>query len=637
MIKITLKDGTEKFFSSNMRALKIAETISKGLAKEALFAIINGKICDIKKEISTDSTLEIITSKNKQILPPLIRHDFAHLLAEAVQELYKDVKLSIGPDTEYGFFYDFLTNYSFSEEDLPKIENKMREIIKRNEEITRELWNKNKAAEYFTDKKEILKLALLKEIPDSEEITVYKQGNFLDLCRGPHLSSTGLLPNSFKLTKVSSVYWKGDKNSYSLQRIYGIAFLNQKDLDQYETMQKEALARDHRKLAKDMDLFHFQEEAVGQAFWHPKGYSLYLTLQDYIREKLNKHNYIEVKTPQILSRSLWERSGHWEKFSDDIFTISTKEEDLAVKPMNCPAHIEIFKQGLKSYKNLPIRMAEFGSCFRNEPSGSLHGLMRVRGFTQDDAHIFCTLEQVEKEIFDFVNLAKEVYKELLGDVTILVKFSDRPNNRAGNDDIWDKSEKMLYNAARASGLDLITNKGEGAFYGPKLEFTLQDSLGRMWQVGTIQLDFVLPERLGASYIGEDGSKYVPVILHRAILGSFERFIGILLEHYGGKLPLWMAPVQVIITSITNDVDDYATLFYNSLCKDNIRSTLDLRNEKIGYKIREHSMAKIPMLVILGAKEKEKENITIKFLGKEEQKSLPFKEALKYISELCKRK
>lgn len=637
MIKITLKDGTKKDFSSNTSALKIAETISKGLAKEALFAIINGKICDIKKEIVTDSTLEIITSKNKQLLPPLIRHDFAHLLAEAVQELYKDVKLSIGPDTEYGFFYDFLTNYSFSEEDLPTIENKMREIIKRNEEITRELWNKNKAAAYFTDKKEILKLALLKEIPDSEEITVYKQGNFLDLCRGPHLSSTGLLPNSFKLTKVSSVYWKGDKNSYSLQRIYGIAFLNQKDLDQYETMQKEALSRDHRKLAKEMDLFHFQEEAVGQAFWHPKGYSLYLTLQDYIREKLNKHNYIEVKTPQILSRSLWERSGHWEKFSDDIFTISTKEEDLAVKPMNCPAHIEIFKQGLKSYKNLPIRMAEFGSCFRNEPSGALHGLMRVRGFTQDDAHIFCTLEQVEKEIFDFVNLAKEVYKELLGDVTILVKFSDRPNNRAGNDDIWDKSEKMLYNAARASGLDLITNKGEGAFYGPKLEFTLQDSLGRMWQVGTIQLDFVLPERLAASYIGEDGSKYVPVILHRAILGSFERFIGILLEHYGGKLPLWMAPVQVIITSITNDVDDYATLFYNSLCKDNIRSTLDLRNEKIGYKIREHSMAKIPMLVILGAKEKEKENITIKFLGKEEQKSLPFKEALKYVSELCKRK
>lgn len=637
MIKITLKDGTTKDFHSNVTALEVAESISKGLAKEALFATINGKTCDIKKEISEDATLEIITSKNKQILPPLIRHDFAHVLAEAVQELYKDVKLSIGPDTEYGFFYDFLTNYSFSEEDLPKIENKMREIIKRNETVTRELWSKDKAAKYFTEKKELLKLALLEQIPDSEEITVYKQGNFLDLCRGPHLASTGLLPSSFKLTKVSSVYWKGDKNSYSLQRIYGIAFLTQKDLEQYEIMQKEALARDHRKLAKEMDLFHFQEEAVGQAFWHPKGYSLYLTLQEYIREKLNKHNYIEVKTPQILSRSLWEKSGHWEKFSDDIFTISTKEEDLALKPMNCPAHIEIFKQGLKSYKNLPIRMAEFGSCFRNEPSGALHGLMRVRGFTQDDAHIFCTLDQVEKEIFDFVGLAKEVYKELLGDVSILVKFSDRPANKAGTEDIWDKSEKMLYNAATASGLELITNKGEGAFYGPKLEFTLQDSLGRLWQVGTIQLDFVLPERLSASYIGEDGSKYVPVILHRAILGSFERFIGILLEHYGGKVPYWMAPTQIIITSITNDVDDYASLFYNNLSKEGLRATLDLRNEKIGYKIREHSIAKIPMIVILGTKEKEQENITIKFLGKEEQKSLPFKEAIEYVKELCKRK
>ncbi|MGV3278998.1 threonine--tRNA ligase [Rickettsiales bacterium LUAb2] len=637
MLKITLIDNSIKEFKAPVTPLQIAESISPSLAKSCLYAIVNGIEYDLTRNIEEDSKLELITKKDEARALPVIRHDLAHILAEAVTELYENVKVATGPATESGFFYDFYTNHNFSTEDLAKIEQRMREIISRNEIITREVWTKQQALEYFTNKQEFLKIEIINAIPAGETLTVYKQGNFLDLCRGPHLKSTGVSSNAFKLTKVSSVYWKGDKNSHSLQRIYAIAFLNDQDLKSYEKMQEEALARDHRKLGKELELFHLQEEAVGSVFWHPKGWALYRAIEEYIREKLAEYDYVEVKTPQILSRSLWEKSGHWEKFHDDIFVIEGDKEELAVKPMNCPGHIQIFKQGLKSYKDLPIRTAEFGSCFRNEPSGALHGIMRVRAFTQDDAHIFCTEEQVVPEAKAFTKLLKEVYKDLLGEVEVIVKLSTRPEKRAGTDMVWDRAEQMLYDAAKASGLDVIMNPGEGAFYGPKLEFTLKDSIGRHWQVGTLQLDFVLPDRLEASYIGADGKQHTPILLHRAILGSFERFIGILLEHYAGKLPLWLSPIQVVIASITNDVDNYAKDLYNQLTKNKIRVNLDLRNEKISYKIREHSLNKVPFIVVLGKQEMENNTIVIRVLGSNEQKSLKSDELLSFLQEQIKQR
>lgn len=645
MIKITLLDKSVKEFNQPISPLQVAEDISPNLAKAVLFARVNGEEFDATRLIETDSNLELVTTKNEEAVLPVVRHDLAHVLAEAVTELYPNVKLATGPATENGFFYDFLSEHNFSTEDLSNIEKRMHQIIERNEEVTREVWSLQQAEDFFSKNGEILKLEIIKDLPKDETITVYKQGNFLDLCRGPHLSSTGRLKPAFKLVKVSGAYWKGDSNNHSLQRIYGIAFLKDKDLKAYENLKKEAEARDHRKLGPSLGLFHQQDEAVGSVFWHPKGWSLYLTIENYIRTKLKHCGYQEIKTPQILNRNLWEKSGHWEKFKDDIFIIKNDDvknsenqdschhhhhEELAVKPMSCPAHVEVFKQGIKSYKDLPIRTSEFGSCFRNEPSGALHGIMRVRAFTQDDAHIFCTKDQVLNEVTQFNALLKEVYTDLLGEVSIIVKFSDRPEKRAGSDETWDFTEKLLLDAAKNANLDVILNKGEGAFYGPKLEYTLKDSLGRMWQCGTLQLDCVLPERLNAKYIGEDGKEHTPIMIHRAILGSFERFIGIMIEHYAGRFPFWLAPVQVVVATITNDCDEYANKVVQELKSNNIRVDIDTRNEKINYKIREHSVNKIPVLIIIGKKEIESNQLVLRILGQEKQEVFDFNEGINYI-------
>ncbi len=620
-IQITLPDGSVREMAKGTTGAQIAAAIGAGLAKAALAVKVNGEEWDLSRPIDANASIAIITGKSEEALE-ILRHDFAHLMAEAVKELYPETQVTIGPAIENGFYYDFSRATPFSTDDLGKIEARMAEIIARDEQINREVWKRDDAVKFFQSIGEKYKAEIIASIPANEDISLYRQGNFIDLCRGPHLPSTGKLnAKAFKLTKVAGAYWRGDSRNEMLQRIYGTAWVDEKQLNAYLTQLEEAEKRDHRRIGREMDLFHVQEEAVGQVFWHDKGWTLYRALENYIRAKLKKNNYQEVKTPILVDRTLWEKSGHWEKFRENMFTSESDEERvLAIKPMNCPCHVQIFNVGLKSYRDLPLRMAEFGACHRNEPSGALHGIMRVRGFTQDDAHIFCTEDQITSETVNFCNLLQQVYKEL-GFTEVRVKFSDRPAKRAGTDATWDKAEGALKDAVKAAGLEYTLNPGEGAFYGPKLEFVLKDTIGRDWQCGTLQVDFVLPERLDAAYIGQDGAKHRPVMLHRAILGSFERFIGILIEHHAGKFPLWLAPVQVVIATITNDVDSYAHEVKAALEAAGLRAQVDTGSDKISYKIREHSLGKIPVIFAVGKREMEEKTVSVRRLGSEKQEVL----------------
>jgi len=619
MIKITLPDGAIKEFTNGIEGFEIAKSIAISLAKNALAIKVNGELRDLSYRVECDANIEIITPKSSRDALEIIRHDCAHLMAQAVKELYSNVQVTIGPAIENGFYYDFARSEPFSEDDLQKIENKMREISKRSEAIKREEWDRDEAVKFFEKIGEKYKAEIISSIPQGEKISLYRQGDFIDLCRGPHAPSTAHV-KFFKLMKVAGAYWRGDSKNEMLQRIYGTAWESEESLKNYLHMLEEAEKRDHRKLGKQLDLFHIQEEATGSVFWHHKGYIIYREIENYIRQKISKNGYSEVKTPQLIDRSLWEKSGHWEKFHENMFIAESENRLLAVKPMNCPGHVQIFNQDLKSYRQLPLRMAEFGSCHRNESSGSLHGIMRVRSFTQDDAHIFCEESQINDETASFCELLKDVYRDF-GFSDILVKFSTRPQNRAGLDEVWDKAEKALEQAIKHVGLEYELNPGEGAFYGPKLEFTLVDALKRQWQCGTLQVDFVLPERLDVNYVAQDGSRKRPVMLHRAILGSLERFIGIMLENYAGKLPLWLAPVQVVIAPITNDFDDYAKEIFKQLQDYGIRAEVDLDSQKISYKIRQHSLQKVPYIVVIGKKELENNSLTVRKLSEENQQVL----------------
>ena len=625
MISLTLPDGSRRPFDRPVSGAELAAAIGPGLAKAALAIKIDGNLKDLSVPIERDARVEIVTRDHSDALE-LLRHDCAHVLAEAVQELYPGTQITFGPAIENGFYYDFARNEAFTPDDFAKIEQKMREIVDRDEKITREIWSRDRAVNYFRDHGESFKAEWVSQIPADEEISVYRQGNWLDMCTGPHLPSTGKLGKAFKLTKLAGAYWRGDPKNPQLQRIYGTCWPDQKQLDAYLHMLEEAEKRDHRRLGREMDLFHQQEEAVGSVFWHPKGWTLFRTLEAYLRKRLDQAGYVEVRTPQLLDRSLWETSGHWEKFRQGMFTAESEDRVLALKPMNCPCHILIFNQGLKSYRDLPLRMAEFGACHRNEPSGALHGIMRVRAFTQDDAHIFCTEAQIKSESGKFFDLLLSVYKDL-GFTDVRVRLADRPDLRAGSDETWDRAERDLREAIDESGVPYDLAPGEGAFYGPKLEFHLRDTIGRSWQCGTLQLDFILPERLDANYIGEDGQKHRPVMLHRAIFGSMERFIGMLIENCAGRFPLWLAPVQVVVTTITSDADGYATQVKAAVDAAGLRAELDLRNEKINYKVREHSLAKIPALLVVGKKEAESHSVSIRRLGSEGQNVMPTDEAL----------
>jgi threonyl-tRNA synthetase len=638
-ITITLPDGSVRVLPQGSSAAELAADIGPGLAKAALAAKVNGALWDLTREIENDAAVEIITVKSAEALE-LIRHDAAHVMAEAVKELYPETQVTIGPAIEDGFYYDFARAEPFTPDDLEKIEARMREIVKRDEKIAREVWDRAEAVLFFKEQGEHYKAEIIEGLPPDEVVTLYRQGDFIDLCRGPHLPSTGKLGTAFKLMKLAGAYWRGDSRNDMLQRIYGTAWADDKALEAYLHRLEEAEKRDHRRLGREMGLFHMQEEAMGSAFWHPKGWTLYRAIEDYIRRRLDGNGYVEVRTPQLVDRVLWEQSGHWEKFADAMFTAMPRAEDalenegsnriLAIKPMNCPCHVQIFRQGIKSYRDLPLRMAEFGSCHRYEPSGALHGLMRVRAFTQDDAHIFCTEDQITAETKAFCDLLLSVYADF-GFTDVTVKFSDRPETRAGADAIWDKAEAALKDATAAAGLDADLNPGEGAFYGPKLEFVLRDAIGRDWQCGTLQVDFVLPERLDASYVGEDGERHRPVMLHRAILGSFERFIGILIEHYAGAFPLWLAPVQVVVATITSDGDAYAREVQEALTAAGLRVVLDLANEKIGYKVREHSVAKVPVILAIGKREAENRSVAMRRLGSRDQEVLALDDARARLS------
>jgi threonyl-tRNA synthetase len=625
MVAVTLPDGKVRQYDRPVTGLDVAADIGPGLVKAALAVRIDGEMRDLKREIDHDVAFSVVTTKDQDALE-LLRHDAAHVMAQAVQELFPGTQVTIGPAIENGFYYDFARAEPFSTDDFEKIEKRMAEIVDRDLPIVREVWDRNDAIKYFKGIGEDYKAEIIQDLPESETITIYKQGEWTDLCRGPHLPSTGKLPKAFKLMKLAGAYWRGDSSKAQLQRIYATAWPDAKQLAAYLEMLEEAEKRDHRRLGREMDLFHFQEEAPGSAFWHQSGWSLYRSLEAYMRRRLERTGYIEVKTPQLVDRSLWEASGHWEKFGEHMFTSESEDRTLAVKPMNCPCHVQIFRQGIKSYRDLPLRMAEFGSCHRNEPSGALHGLMRVRAFTQDDAHIFCTENQIEPETKKFIDLLSSIYKDL-GFESFAIKFSDRPAVRAGTDETWDKAERALLDAAHAAGIDPIPNPGEGAFYGPKLEFVLRDAIGRDWQCGTLQVDFVLPERLDASYIGEDGAKHRPVMLHRAILGSFERFIGILIEHYAGKFPLWLAPRQIVVATITDAANGYAGEVVEKLRAAGLRAEGDLRNEKINYKVREHSLAKVPVILVVGTREAEEKKVAMRRLGGEKQEFLALDAAL----------
>ncbi len=610
MPKITLPDGTIKEFPQSITVAQLAESIGKGLAKAALAGKVNGRLVDLSAPIEGDASVAIVTRKDEEALE-LLRHDAAHVMAQAVQELYPGTQVTIGPTIEDGFYYDFAREDPFTPEDLARIERRMREIVRRNLPIQREIWDREEAKRVFAERGEHYKVAIIDDlIPEGEAVSIYRQGDWFDLCRGPHLPSTAKLGDAFKLMKVAGAYWRGDARNPMLQRIYGTAWRDQKELKAYLRRLEEAEKRDHRKIGKALDLFHLQEEAPGMVFWHDKGWTLYRILEQYIRDQLRANGYQEVRTPQVIDRRLWEQSGHWEKFRADMFITTAEERVFAIKPMNCPAHIQIYKQGIKSYRDLPLRLAEFGACHRNEPSGTLHGLMRVRGFVQDDAHIFCTEEQILPEVSAFIDLLFAVYRDF-GFEEVLVKFSTRPPQRVGSEATWDKAEKALEKALNQKGLDWTLQPGEGAFYGPKIEFSLRDCLQRVWQLGTIQLDFSMPERLGAHYIAEDNIKRVPVMLHRAILGSLERFIGILLEHYAGALPLWLSPVQVMALTITDRQAGYARELVQTLRAAGFRADHDLRNEKIGLKIREHTLARIPYLLILGDRELENRTLAVR--------------------------
>lgn len=628
MHSIKLKDGTSRQYDAIVTGLEIAASISPRLAKEAVAVRVDGALKDLTLPVPAESTVEIVTRGDEDGLE-ILRHDAAHVLAEAVKELFPETQITIGPAITNGFYYDFYRETPFTPDDFGKIEKRMAEIVDRDETITREVWDRSKAIQFYKAQGEVFKAELIESIPGDEPLSFYRQGNFIDLCRGPHLPSTAKLGKAFKLMKLAGAYWRGDHNNPMLQRIYGTAWATEQQLKDHLLMLEEAEKRDHRRLGAELDLFHIQEEAVGNAFWHPKGWALYRGLESFIRQRLEANNYVEVKTPQLLDRSLWEKSGHWEKFRDDMFTVESEDKVLAIKPMSCPCHVQIFKQGIKSYRDLPLRMAEFGTCHRNEPSGALHGLMRVRAFVQDDGHIFCTPEQIVSETKDFCDLLKAVYKDL-GFTDIKVRLSDRPEKRAGTDETWDIAEKALLDATTAAGLEYTLNPGEGAFYGPKLEFVLRDAIGRDWQCGTLQVDYVLPERLDASYVGEDGKKHRPVMLHRAILGTFERFIGVFIEHCGGKFPFWLTPIQVTVATVTSDGDAYATQICKTLKEHGIRAEVDLRNEKISYKIRELSLQKIPVILVVGNREAENATVAVRRLGGEAQEVLPFTEVLEQL-------
>ena len=632
MVAITLPDGSVRDFASAVSGLDLAQSISKSLAKKAIAVKVNGAVRDLTRPIEEDAEVSVLTrneAENAEVLD-LLRHDCAHVMAEAVQELYPETQVTIGPAIENGFYYDFAREESFTPDDLVKIEKRMQQIVERDETIIREVWDRHEAIAFFKQKGEVFKAEIISDLPEEEIITCYRQGDFIDLCVGPHLPSTGKLGKAFKLMKVAGAYWRGDHRNPMLQRIYGTCWATEPQLKAYLQMLEEAGKRDHRRLGREMDLFHMQEEAQGSVFWHEKGWKLYRTVESHVRARLEAENYREVKTPQLVDRSLWEKSGHWDKFRENMFTTVPEHDDadkvLALKPMNCPCHVQIFRLGSKSYRDLPLRMAEFGSCHRNEPSGALHGIMRVRQFTQDDAHIFCTEDQIISETKAFCDLLTSVYRDF-GFTDVAVKFSDRPELRAGEDAIWDKAEAALQEASEAAGLAMTLNPGEGAFYGPKLEFVLRDAIGRDWQCGTLQVDFVLPERLDATYTGPDGEKYRPVMLHRAILGSLERFVGILIENYAGRLPLWLAPEQVAVCTITGEVDAYAKTVLAALTEAGISARLDIRNEKINFKVREHSHSKIPVILALGKREAEENTVSMRRLGFKHQKSLTLNEAI----------
>ncbi|MFD2232256.1 threonine--tRNA ligase [Phaeospirillum tilakii] len=627
MVAITLPDGSIRRYESPLSGLELARDIGTGLAKAALAITVDGVARDLSFRIEQDAAVSILTAKSGAPALELLRHDAAHVMAEAVQELYPETQVTIGPAIDNGFYYDFARPTPFTPEDLTKIEQRMAEIVERDEAISREEWDRDEAVTFFEARGEKYKAELIAAIPAGQTISLYRQGDFIDLCRGPHLPSTGKLGKAFKLMKLAGAYWRGDSRNEMLQRIYGTAWFDKKELDAYLHMLEEAEKRDHRRLGRELDLFHQQEEAIGAVFWHHKGWTLYRAVETYIRRRLEANGYLEVKTPQLVDYSLWEASGHADKFAENMFTITTQDDrHLAVKPMNCPCHVQIFRQGIKSYRDLPLRMAEFGSCHRYEPSGALHGIMRVRAFTQDDAHIFCTEDQIVSETIDFCRLLKQVYQDF-GFTDVRVKFSDRPAKRAGSDATWDKAEAALLHASEAAGLETTRNPGEGAFYGPKLEFVLRDAIGRDWQCGTLQVDFVLPERLDASYVAEDGSRQRPVMLHRAILGSFERFIGILIENFAGHFPLWLAPVQAVVATIVSDADEYAREVRATLRKAGLRVDLDVRNEKINYKVREHSLAKVPVLLVVGKREAETRTVALRRLGGTEQEVVALDQAV----------
>ena len=626
MPKITLPDGSTRQFDSAVTGADIAASIGAGLAKAAVAVRVDGSPWDLNRPIDDDVSLEILTRDSDDGLE-LLRHDAAHVLAEAVKELWPDTQVTIGPAIENGFYYDFSREEAFTDADLETIELRMKEIVDRDEPIVREVWERDKAAAFFRDQGENYKAEIIESIPSEEDLTLYRQGEFIDLCRGPHLPSTGKLGKSFKLTHVSGAYWRGDSNNEMLQRVYGTAWSNDKQLRQYLHMLEEAEKRDHRRLGRVMDLFHFQEEAPGAIFWHPKGWSVFQSLVGYMRQKQTEAGYQEINTPEIMAKTLWEKSGHNAAFGDNMFTSETVDGRVyAVKPMNCPGHVQVFKQGITSYRDLPVRLAEFGKCHRYEPSGALHGMMRVRAFTQDDAHIFCTPEQITDESIAVCKLILEIYRGF-GFNDIRIKFADRPEVRVGEDAVWDQAEQALIKALEVGGLDYTHNPGEGAFYGPKLEFVLRDAIGRDWQCGTLQVDLNMPERLGASYIGENGDKHVPVMLHRAIFGSLERFMGILIEHHAGNLPLWLAPVQVKVLTITSDADDYASEVAALLQAQGLRAESDLRNEKISYKVREHSVAKIPVQFAVGQRELENRTVAIRRLGSKKQEVMSLDDAI----------